>query len=222
MRQPPPPALPRSATSPAGSGGGSNGDRTGLTPLPRSLPGEVPRGSASGGGGERKEDAAAAPTRFAALSHLPRWERGRVVFCGMCARGSVRAARPMRREVAPSARASAAAVDLRKRASMPERVLWNLLKRLRERGVVFRRQHPLGPFVADFYCHAAALVVEVDGKWSHGRGIGGDDRARDRWMHSRGIEVVRVSAGRLPKDRAVIADHIVRLAGGRAQELSRR
>jgi very-short-patch-repair endonuclease len=54
----------------------------------------------------------------------------------------------------------------------------------------FRRQMPLGPFIADFYCSAARLVVEVDGI-SHIDS--GSDERRDAWMKSRGIDVFRAS-----------------------------
>jgi very-short-patch-repair endonuclease len=46
--------------------------------------------------------------------------------------------------------------------SLPEVLLWQAL-RARPGGWKFRRQHPSGPYVADFYCHEARLIVEVDG-----------------------------------------------------------
>jgi very-short-patch-repair endonuclease len=51
---------------------------------------------------------------------------------------------------------------LRKEPSRAERALWNLL-RDQKTGVKFRRQHPLPPYVADFACVEAMLIVEVDG-----------------------------------------------------------
>lgn len=44
-----------------------------------------------------------------------------------------------------------------------EAVLWQRLRRKQVAGLKFRRQHPLGPFIADFYCAARRLVIEVDG-----------------------------------------------------------
>lgn len=51
---------------------------------------------------------------------------------------------------------------LRQAATDAERLLW---RRLRERlpHVKFRRQHPVGPFILDFYCHEQRLAIEVDG-----------------------------------------------------------
>ena len=52
---------------------------------------------------------------------------------------------------------------LRKALTLPELVLWDELRGSRLAGFRFRRQHPLGPFILDFYCPAARLAVEVDG-----------------------------------------------------------
>ena len=83
-------------------------------------------------------------------------------------------------------------VRLRRPLSPPESVLWSRLRAHRLAGLKFRRQHPLGPYVADFYCVAARLVIEVDGA-SHEHTIE-RDRCRDEWMRSQGLEVIRVSA----------------------------
>jgi hypothetical protein len=51
---------------------------------------------------------------------------------------------------------------LRREMTPPERILWQLLRR-KQLGVKFRRQHPIGPYIADFYSRDARLIVEVDG-----------------------------------------------------------
>ena len=51
---------------------------------------------------------------------------------------------------------------LRSEMSLPEVLLWREL-RLRPGGYKFRRQHPAGPYVLDFYCAALGLAIEVDG-----------------------------------------------------------
>lgn len=79
--------------------------------------------------------------------------------------------------------------QLRQSMTFPERLLFGSLRKLRDSGIVFRRQHPLGPFVADFYCASARLVVEVDGP-THNR-TGEFDAARNAWMQDRGITVLR-------------------------------
>jgi very-short-patch-repair endonuclease len=71
-----------------------------------------------------------------------------------------------------------------------ERKLWQALRKRQASGFKFRRQMPLGPFIADFYCAASQLVVELDGI-SH---IDSQtDAERDAWMQERGIRVVRYS-----------------------------
>lgn len=96
---------------------------------------------------------------------------------------------------------------------MPERVLWNLLKR-NQLGVMFRRQHPIGPFIADFYCEAAKLCVEVDGSSHSGQY---EDRARDAYMRARGIEVLRFAASEFPKNRFGARDTIKAMVERRAR-----
>ena len=60
----------------------------------------------------------------------------------------------------------ALARKLRKDMSLPERMLWQLLRQ-RPGGFKFRRQHPIGPYVVDFCCLSERFVVEVDGN-AHG------------------------------------------------------
>ena len=105
-------------------------------------------------------------------------------------------------------RAIASAKRLRRRLSLPELMLWRVL-RLRRRALRVRRQQPIGPFVADFYCPAARLVIEIDGA-AHDQRRDADDR-RDHYMASLGLRVVRVSATEVLADPAAAADSIYRL-----------
>ncbi len=83
--------------------------------------------------------------------------------------------------------------------------MWSRLRSGKNDGFKWRRQHPHGPFIADFYCHEAGLVVEIDG-WTHSGPRLKEDRARDAWMRQRGIEVVRVSASSVAASlRSVLA-----------------
>nr|WP_319267504.1 endonuclease domain-containing protein [uncultured Draconibacterium sp.] len=54
--------------------------------------------------------------------------------------------------------------QLRSRMTPSEVIIWEKLKNKQICGVRFRRQHPIEIFIVDFYCHAAKLVVEIDGK----------------------------------------------------------
>ncbi len=55
------------------------------------------------------------------------------------------------------------AKELRKNMTEAEKMLWSALRRNQFHGCYFRRQHPINQFIADFYCHEARLVIEVDG-----------------------------------------------------------
>ena len=100
----------------------------------------------------------------------------------------------------------------------PEVRLW---LRIRGRGTglpAFRRQHPMGPYVIDFYCPAARLAVEVDGI---GHSMGDQpqrDERRDDWLASRGIATLRVPAADVMRRfeetlQAIITEALARIAG---------
>jgi very-short-patch-repair endonuclease len=77
---------------------------------------------------------------------------------------------------------------------------------------VFRRQHPIGPYVLDFYCAKARLAVELDGV-SHDMADGPErDIRSDTWLQKRGITVIHIPVSELPRDIDVAADAIVRMA----------
>jgi very-short-patch-repair endonuclease len=88
---------------------------------------------------------------------------------------------------------------LRRSPTLPEGLLWQQL-RSRPGNLKFRRQHPIGPFIVDFYCPSARLIVEVDGE-SHDMGDRpARDARRDRWLGEQGLRVVRFNAADVIKD----------------------
>ena len=97
---------------------------------------------------------------------------------------------------------------LRREMSLPEVMLWQRL-RLRPGGVKFRRQHPVGVYVADFYAPEAKLIVEVDGV-AHDARVE-RDLVRDEWLRGQGFVVVRVAAVDVLKDVDAVVDGVVRL-----------
>ena len=113
---------------------------------------------------------------------------------------------------------------LRKATSEPEVMLWS---RLRGRGPdkpTFRRQHPFGSIILDFYCPAARLAVEVDGATHWDDEAQAKDAARDRWLGRQGIEVMRIPASRVFHDLGGVTDGILLRAQARmaADKLSMR
>lgn len=83
------------------------------------------------------------------------------------------------------------AKELRRAMTGAERMLWERLRGNRLHGFHFRRQQVIDGFIADFYCHAAGLVVEVDG------GVHAQqteyDSERDRVLSQRGVRVLRIN-----------------------------
>jgi very-short-patch-repair endonuclease len=78
--------------------------------------------------------------------------------------------------------------ELRSGMTDAERRLWSALRDRRLQGYKFRRQHPLGPFVADFACVEHRLVIEVDGG-QHSESK--SDLRRTEWLNQRGWRVLR-------------------------------
>jgi len=88
---------------------------------------------------------------------------------------------------------------LRRKMTLPEVLLWEQV-RANKIGVKFRRQHPIGAYVADFYCAAAKLVIEIDGA-AHDRADRPQrDDARDAMMQDMGYTVLRIAAVDVLKD----------------------
>ena len=79
--------------------------------------------------------------------------------------------------------------QLRKHSTGPERTLWKELRNRQFEGYKFRRQYPVGPYIADFVCREQRVIVELDG--SHHQAQIEDDQARTGFLESAGYRVVR-------------------------------
>lgn len=80
--------------------------------------------------------------------------------------------------------------QLRQRTTEAENVLWNAVKG-KQLGVRFRRQHPVQQFIADFYCHSALLVVELDGGYHDTEAQTLADQKRTDALEASGLKVIR-------------------------------
>jgi very-short-patch-repair endonuclease len=78
---------------------------------------------------------------------------------------------------------------LRRQATPAEQHLWERLRDRRVDGAKFRRQQPLGPFIVDFFCERALLVIEADGAYHFPAPL--YQRERDRWLRLAGLRVLR-------------------------------
>ena len=84
--------------------------------------------------------------------------------------------------------------ELRRALTLPEVILWQALRGRRLDGIRFRRQHPVGPYILDFYCEEAKLAVEVDGSGHEHPDQGRHDDRRTEWLNRQGIAVMRMAA----------------------------
>jgi very-short-patch-repair endonuclease len=82
---------------------------------------------------------------------------------------------------------------LRKNMNEYERKLWSLLRMKRLAGFRFRRQHPIGPYIADFFCASAKLIVEQDGAQHFTEEEMYRDARRTQWLEEHGYRVLRVT-----------------------------
>jgi len=98
---------------------------------------------------------------------------------------------------------------MRKAMTEPEVMLWSRLRGRHPDKPTFRRQHPFGSMILDFYCPAARLAVEVDGASHWGDDAQAKDAARDRWLMSQGVRVYRVPAGRIYHDLGGVTDGVL-------------
>jgi very-short-patch-repair endonuclease len=101
--------------------------------------------------------------------------------------------------------------ELRRLQTEAEGLLWSLLRARQVCGLKFRRQHPIGPFFADFACVSHRIVVELDGGY-HDQ-TQADDRQRQNYLHSHGWKVVRFSNGDVLQDAEVVARAIAHELG---------
>ena len=76
---------------------------------------------------------------------------------------------------------------LRKRLTDAEKLMWRHLRGKQLEGFKFRRQEPIGNYVADFVCYEKRVIVEVDGS----QHCSEKDHERDRWFEGQGFKVIR-------------------------------
>jgi len=89
--------------------------------------------------------------------------------------------------------------ELRHEASPPERMLWSALRN-KQLGYKFRRQHPIGPYIADFYSREAHAVVEVDGSTHFTEESVAYDAGRDAYMRALDLDVLRFTTAEVQQN----------------------
>jgi very-short-patch-repair endonuclease len=84
--------------------------------------------------------------------------------------------------------------SLRRQMTLPEVLLRQALRGEGLGRMRFRRQHPLGPYILDFYCSTASLAIEVDGMEHTLADRSWRDEKRDHWLNEQGVRVLRFAA----------------------------
>ena len=81
--------------------------------------------------------------------------------------------------------------DLRRSLTPEEAVLWSQLKAHKLNGSKWRKQHPVEPYILDFYCASAKLCIELDGQSHYTFHGSREDDIRTQFLNSKGIRVIR-------------------------------
>ena len=100
------------------------------------------------------------------------------------------------------------AIEMRKNPTHSEKVLWNILRKYRIRGFLFRQQHPIYIFIADFYCHKIKLVIEVDGDVHFNDESQEHDDGRTGEMEKFGIKVIRFTNEQVLYNQDIVIEQI--------------
>jgi very-short-patch-repair endonuclease len=104
----------------------------------------------------------------------------------------------------------ARAIQLRRTATQPEQLLWSILCRRQLGGFKFRRQHPIEPYIVDYYCASAKLIIELDGESHEGRQV--YDHDRECHLRQLGLKILRVANDDVLNNLEGVAKAILRQA----------
>ena len=86
--------------------------------------------------------------------------------------------------------------------------MWKILRKFRNSGFPFRRQHPIEFYIADFYCHKLKLVIEVDGEIHTEKEIQKHDEGRAGELERLGIKVLRFTNDQILYDSDLVVEKI--------------
>jgi very-short-patch-repair endonuclease len=109
---------------------------------------------------------------------------------------------------------------LRKNSTDAERILWSELRDHRLNGASFRRQAPIATYIADFVCHAAKLVIELDGGQHFSDTQEASDARRSAVIEAKGFRVLRFSNHDVMANRVGVLETIVAAVAARAPTLT--
>jgi very-short-patch-repair endonuclease len=99
--------------------------------------------------------------------------------------------------------------ELRRQSTDAERRIWSYLRAAKLCGYKIRRQHPIPPYIADFYCYEAKIVVELDGNQHGDPEAVIYDKIRTDFFARQGIQVIRFSDPDALKNSGAVAETIL-------------
>ncbi len=102
--------------------------------------------------------------------------------------------------------------ELRQPQTPAEAQLWQRLRRKQMNGYYFRRQHPIGNFIVDFYCAEARLIIEVDGDIHAFQEM--YDANRTDWLENHGYRVIRFTNAEIFHQLEAVLEHILTFCRG--------
>jgi very-short-patch-repair endonuclease len=111
---------------------------------------------------------------------------------------------------------------LRKNQTDAEKLLWSILRSRQLLGVKFRRQHSIGPYILDYYCHDYKLCIELDGGQHYTSQGQKEDEARAVFLAKRGVRILRFGNGDVLKNLEGVLLAIVEKVTSLTPSLSRR
>ncbi len=103
---------------------------------------------------------------------------------------------------------------LRSQMTLPEGKLWRELRK-RPGGFKFRRQHPAGEYVLDFYCASVRLAIEVDGSVHDSPSAVQRDRRRSKWLRSQKVATTRIPARTILQDIEAVVQRLAEICSER-------
>jgi very-short-patch-repair endonuclease len=101
----------------------------------------------------------------------------------------------------------------------PEIAIWQALRK-RPGGHKFRRQHPAGIFVLDFFCTKARLAIEVDGQAHDSASVIAKDAARSQFLRGQGIATTRIPAKLVLEDIEAVVQRLVQICDERIERMN--
>lgn len=103
--------------------------------------------------------------------------------------------------------------ELRNKQTESEIILWNILKDYKLRGFKIRRQHPIANYIADFYCHKAKLIIEIDGEYHNNKEQVLIDKERTAYFNEIGLQEIRFTNNQVLFEIEIVLNKIDDIIG---------